>query len=100
MLGKVGGIFKSGCDRQCTFSIGKCFPNDIIIFLNLMPQEVVVRHPVHPSVLKLMKPCMVGMFWKPHLWSIIRSKLTNNHCEVHCILEKWFPLKSEQVHSL
>ena len=45
MLGKVGGIFKSGCDRQCTFSIGNCFPNDIIIFLNLMPQEVVARHP-------------------------------------------------------
>ena len=67
MLGKVGGIFKSGCDRQCTFSIGNCFPNDIIIFLNLMPQEVVARHPVHPSVLKSMKPCMVGMFRQPHL---------------------------------
>ena len=32
MLGKVGGIFKSGCGRRCIFSMGNYFPHDIIIY--------------------------------------------------------------------
>ena len=32
MLGKVGGILKSGCGRRCTFSMGNYFPHDIIIY--------------------------------------------------------------------
>ena len=32
MLGEKGGIFKSGCGRWCTFSVGNYFLHDIIIF--------------------------------------------------------------------
>ena len=43
------------------------------------------RHPVHPSMLKLIKPCMIGMFWQPHRISFLWvHNLTHNDCEVHC----------------
>ena len=28
-------------------------------------RDTLARHPVHPSMLKLMKPCMIEMFWQP-----------------------------------
>ena len=49
------------------------------------------KHPILPSMLKLMKPGMIGMlFWKPQTilsfygFTPGTSKLTHNHCEVHC----------------
>ena len=58
--------------------------------MNLMPHEVeytLTRHPVHPSMLKLMKPCMIGMLTSKNIFPMgpqLASKLTHNHCEVNC----------------
>ena len=49
--------------------------------MKLMPHEVeytLARHPMHPSMLKLMKPCMIGMFWQPQ-----RISSTTGHIQPH-----------------
>ena len=44
--------------------------------MKLMPHEVEytpAMHPMHPSMLKLMKPCMIGMFWQPQRMSFLHN---------------------------
>ena len=59
--------------------------------MNLMPQVVeytLARH-CDPSMLKLMKLCMIDMFWQHQriIFPVspqLGRKLIYKHCEVHC----------------
>ena len=47
--------------------------------MNLMPQEVeytLARHPVHSSMLKLLKPCMIGYVCSDNLKEYLSYRST------------------------